>query len=458
VLPNVVKGYTPQQLQGAYGVAGAIKSGLNGRGQTVAVIDAYSSPTITADADRWSSLHGLPKPKLTLKDNAAERDQPQAPTVPTDVPIVGGLAVQDPQGWFGEETLDVEAVHAMAPGAAIVVQSALSPENLDLEMAQNDAVTKDNVNIISNSYGGTTDDTDTTSDGYWQQAAAQGIGVYFSSGDDGDQTAGGTDPSSRSVDSGPNSPYVTAVGGTTLAVGVTRNYEFETYWGTDSATLSGGKWGASTFNSGGGGGTSEVYDEPAYQTSVVPGQFSDYWQGNSNAIDGATIPGRVVPDVGMLGDPNSGFLMGQTEDFSAYANPDGFDLPGDTTAFGQYRIGGTSLSSPLFAGLMALANQAAGHHLGFANPALYDLSNTGAFHDITAPANKVAVVRTNYLNNTNSSGGTQKLLRTAGDTGTLSSAPGYDDSTGLGSPNGLAFLSGLAPGSALVAAAEKASR
>jgi subtilase family serine protease len=160
----------------------------------------------------------------------------------------------------------------------------------------------------------------------------------------------------------------------------------------------------------------------------------------------------------MLADPNSGFLMGQTEDFSAYANPAGYDLPGDTDQFAQYRIGGTSLASPLFAGMMALADQAAGKHHGFANPALYALYRSAAFHDITAPKTKVAVVRTNYLNNTNAAGGIQTVLRTAGDTGTLSSIPGFDDSTGLGSPNGLPFLSKLAPKSKLVKRAELVKR
>jgi subtilase family serine protease len=454
-LPNVVQGYTPQQLQGAYGTAAAIKRGVNGSGQTVAVIDAYSSPTLTSDANTWSADHGLPKPKLVINDNALERDQPQGPTIPTDVPIVGGLSLQDPQGWFGEETLDVEAVHAMAPGATIVVQSALSPEDIDLHMAQNKVVSGDEAQIVSNSYGGSSDSTDTTSDGYWEQAAAQGIGVYFSSGDSGDQTAGGTDPASRSVDGGANSPYVTAVGGTTLAVGRNNADEFETYWGTDTATLTNAAWGPSSFQAGGGGGTSQVYAEPSYQSSVVPGRYADYWQGNANEQSGATVPGRVVPDVAMLGDPNSGFLMGQTEDFSAYANPLGYDLPTDTVKFGQYRIGGTSLSSPLFAGMMALADQAAGTHHGFANPALYKLYRGASFRDITAPKSKVGVVRTDYVNNTNAAGGLQMVLRGAGDTGTLTSAVGYDDSTGLGSPNGVSFLAGLAPHSRLIASVRR---
>ena len=450
VLPNVVQGYTPAQLQGAYGTAPAIAHGLTGAGQTVAVIDAYSSPTLRADLSQYSHLHGLPRPDLTIVDNAAERDQPEGPAVPSDVPGLGGLNLQDPQGWFGEETLDVEAVHAMAPGATIVAVSALSPENVDLEMAQNKVVSQDLAQIVSNSYGGSSDTTSSTSDGYWQQAAAQGIGVYFSSGDSGDQTAGGTSPSSRSVDSGANSPYVTAVGGTTLAVGSQDNYRFETYWGTDTADLSGGKWGPSTFQSGGGGGTSEVYAEPAWQKGVVPDAYASYWKGKANAASGALVPGRVVPDVAIVGDPNSGFLMGQTEDFTAYANPLGYDLPTDTVQYGEYRIGGTSLSSPLFAGVMALADEAAGTPHGFPDPALYAADGGQAFRDVSAPQQTVAVVRTNYDNGTDATGGTSTVLRTAGDVGTLHSVPGYDDSTGMGSPNGLTFLSSLAPASTLL--------
>jgi hypothetical protein len=163
----------------------------------------------------------------------------------------------------------------------------------------------------------------------------------------------------------------------------------------------------------------------------------------------------VVPDVAIVGDPNSGLLVGLTEDFSAYSNPDGYDLPTDNNHFGQYRLGGTSLSSPLFAGLMALADQAAGHRHGFANPALYRLDGTRAFHDIVEPQSKVAVVRTNYTNSTNASGGTTKYLRTAAVLGTLSSVPGYDDSTGLGTPDGVGFIAGLAPGSPLPRAARR---
>jgi len=441
VLPYTDYGYTPQQIAGAYGISKAIAHGLNGNGQTVAVIDAYSSPTIVSDVDTWSAKHGLPLPKLTIHDTAAERDQAQVP------PALSTTYNQGPQYWFGEETLDIEAVHAIAPGASIIMQGAVGSLPSDLYVAQNAVVSADKAQIISNSYGFPNDSSTATSDGYWEQAAAEGIGVYFASGDEGDGTNGGADPADRTVGGGPNSPYVTAVGGTTLAVGPHDNYEFETYWGTDSATLSDGKWGPPSYLAGGGGGTSQTYAEPAYQKPVVPARFSSYWRGNRYAKTGAKVPGRVIPDVAMIGDRSTGLEIGQTQDFTAYTHPQSLDLPGDTDRFAQYGEGGTSLASPLFAGMMALADQAAGKRLGFANPALYKLYGTGAFHDITAPKSRVAVVGSGYLNGVNASGGVATAVHITGVTGTLSSVPGYDDSTGLGSPNGLAFLSGVAPGS-----------
>jgi subtilase family serine protease len=462
-LGDIVQGYTPQQVEGAYGVSDAIADGLDGAGQTVAVVDAYSSPTMTADADEWSANMGLPKPILTINDNVAERSQPDGPTVPTDVPVVGGVAAPlQPSGWFGEESLDVEAVHAMAPDAAVIVQSALSPENVDFHMAQNSLVEADQAEEISNSYGASGsggDSTDATSDGYWQQAAAEGIGVEFSSGDDGDNTGGGATDADAGVDTDPNSPYVTAVGGTALAVGSQDNYEWETYWNDQTATLTNGAWGTLSYDGGGGGGTSEVYAEPAWQKGVVPTSIADFWQGNANAASASdTIPGRAVPDVSMLADPNTGFLMGDTQDFDTETDPLSEPIAAtDKDAYDQYRIGGTSLSSPLFAGMMALANQANGKPLGFVDPALYGLysSNATAFHDPDVTSPVAGIVRTNYNDDTglagDTSANTTTVLRTFDDTnGVVKELPGYDDSTGLGSPNGLTFLCGLAPNSSLL--------
>jgi subtilase family serine protease len=131
--------------------------------------------------------------------------------------------------------------------------------------------------------------------------------------------------------------------------------------------------------------------------------------------------GRAVPDVSANADPNTGYLIGETQTF-----PDG------TVKYSEYRLGGTSLACPLVAGIMALADQSLGKPHGFANPVFY--SHPGAFTDVVSPASTVAVVRTNYVNSIDASGGLSYVLRTANQTLSLHTTPGYDDVTGLGSP------------------------
>jgi len=136
---------------------------------------------------------------------------------------------------------------------------------------------------------------------------------------------------------------VTAVGGTSLGVSSSDGYLFETGWGTTSSTLTNGAWDPAPPGDhiyGSGGGTSLFYAEPDYQKPVVPKKLAKANGGK---------PARVVPDVSLVGDPNTGMLIGQTQTF-----PDG------TTKYSEYRLGGTSLSSPLMAGVMALADQQAG--------------------------------------------------------------------------------------------------
>ena len=139
----------------------------------------------------------------------------------------------------------------------------------------------------------------------------------------------------------------------------------------------------------------------------------------------------MVPDVAAVGDPTTGFLVGQTQAF------------GHGPRYAEYRIGGTSLSCPLFAAIMALADQAAGRHHGFANPLLYALAGSNAFRDIVDPASPMAVVRTDFANFVNPHDGLAYTLRSLNQTGTLATTPGYDDVTGLGSPNGQSFLNAM---------------
>jgi subtilase family serine protease len=121
-------------------------------------------------------------------------------------------------------------------------------------------------------------------------------------------------------------------------------------------------------------------------------------------------------------------LVGQTQQF-----PKG-------VAYGEYRIGGTSLSSPLFAGLMAVADSQAGARHGFVNPALYAVSGTGAYNDVVDPAHPMAAVRVDFLNGVNANAGVFDTLRTLNFTQSLHTTPGFDDVTGNGTPNGPSFM------------------
>ena len=113
----------------------------------------------------------------------------------------------------------------------------------------------------------------------------------------------------------------------------------------------------------------------------------------------------------------------------------------DGTYWDQYRIGGTSLSSPLLAGVVAVANQAHHHPLGFINPLYYRLLGSSALHDIVAPTSPVAQVRTDYVNLLdNSQGKTYRLQTIDVQSSTLHDTPGYDDETGVGTPRGPAFF------------------
>ena len=379
-----VCGYDPEQLQSAYGLTDAIASGVDGTGQTVAVIDAFNSPTIQRDLRRYSSLHGLPEPSLTQYN----------------VPPKAGSDLGNQQGWWGEETLDLEAIHSMAPGASLVYLGATDNSGRGILERFEFAVDGELAQIISNSYGSTGEKIRPSGFAAWeavfQQAAALGIGTYFSSGDCGDNQ----DPDGLcggagyiTTDYSASSPWVTSVGGTSLGVGEQGEYLFETGWGTTTASPGRHGWKPKppgAFLYGGGGGTSGLFAEPTYQVGVVPDALATRWNGRN----------RVVPDVSTVGDPNTGFLTGQTQAF-----------PGGVH-YGEYRIGGTSLSCPLFAGIMALADQAAGMHHGFVNPVLYAHAGTQAFRDIADPNSTMASIRVNFNNGLNPGAGVDFALRT----------------------------------------------
>jgi subtilase family serine protease len=252
----------------------------------------------------------------------------------------------------------------------------------------------------------------------FMQGAAEGIGIYFSSGDSSDESLS---VGYRTVDWPASSPFVTAVGGTSLGVGQDNTRVIETGWGTHTRSLNptSGNWGSDSWLYGSGGGVSRLFAEPSYQAGVVPASVF--------AAQGRT--GRAVPDIAAFGDPNTGYMIGQTQTF-----PDG------SVRYSEYRIGGTSLSSPIMAGIMALADQAKGAPHGFGNPVFYANATSGAFYDVLHV--QAAVVRVNYRNSIDASAGLRYRLRTFDQGLSLQTTPGWDDVTGVGSPTA-SFISAL---------------
>jgi subtilase family serine protease len=392
--PTYNCGYTPDQLQSAYGLKGTLANGTDGHGVTVGVIDAYGSPTMLADANQYSTNQGQP--------TFAKGQYIQKLFKPFNLQAECG-------DWSTEQTLDVEAVHGMAPGANVFYVGA---KNCDtgIDDAANYIVQNHSADIVSNSYGYLGEDLPAAEinkqHSIFIQATVEGIGFYFSTGDYGDDIAiGAPQPE---ADYAATDPFVTAVGGTSLGIDAGGNYLFETGWGSsldpvssDYATYTEALPGE--FSDGSGGGTSTLFDQPSYQKRTVPPALSQQWGGK---------PARTTPDVSMVGDPYTGYLIGQTIDGT----------------YSEDAIGGTSLSTPLFAGVQALASQGAHAPIGLANPTLYSLPKK-AYRDVLPTREPIAV--------TNPSG---SYLLTFDRDSTLRTTFGYDNVTGLGSPVGSTFL------------------
>ncbi|OIH95923.1 hypothetical protein BIU90_17680 [Curtobacterium sp. MCBA15_001] len=403
VVPTFACGYVPSQVRSAYGVDTLAKQGVSGQGQTVAIIDAYASPTIIHDTDSYSQQHG--EPQLT----SATFQQ----KIPATSQFTDQVLCQQPSGWQGEETLDVQSVHAVAPSAKILYVGGTNCGG-GLDVAMSKVLDQGLASIVSNSYGDVGENVPLASirgqENLHIQAAGEGIGLYFSSGDNGDESAA---LGSAQPDFPASSPWVTAVGGTSLGIDQTGKKSYETGWGdvldqivssprgnVYTSALPGALTGG-----GAGGGRSTLFDQPAYQKGIVP----------------ASLAGgkRVSPDLAALADPYTGFQIG--------IRPITDDA---TLAAGNYvneTYGGTSLASPITAALSALVQQSTGARLGFANPTLYATYRTtpSAFTDVTTPRSPIALAYTSATS------GKDFLVTLDHDT-SLTTAKGYDDVTGLG--------------------------
>lgn len=436
-LPYDICGYRPAQLRGGYGMNGSVAKGTDGKGVTIAIVDAYDSPTLLADAQHYFSLND---PSHPLASSQFVNVEPST---------VNNEAACAASGWFTEQSLDVESSHSMAPGATIEYVGAKSCLNDALLAAVNTAVTS-GAQVVTNSWDNVTGDvftdaaTKTAFDNTFMLAASTGVTVLFCSHDFGDNfaTFGTTAPNYPAT-----SPFVTAVGGTVLEVNSSGARQAEYGWSTGKRVLCAAaatNCGSATkpigplgLTSGSGGGTSFFYTQPFYQAGVVPKALA-----LRNQAENGPVPFRVVPDISMDGDAQTGMLIGLTQTF-----PDGVH-------YGQFKEGGTSLSSPLFAGVIADADQVAGLPLGFVNPILYKAwtATPSAFFDVVRPnpPHSGAVIRVDYANGTSSSGGFVMSLRVLNYEGpetycdatghcltgpvTLSTKPGFDSMTGLGSP------------------------
>jgi subtilase family serine protease len=382
---NPVPCYGPSQIRRAYD----FPAGLNGAGQTIVIIDAFGDPYIASDLEAFDSAFGLPAANLNEICVATATTTGPCPTF--------SLSNSDQVDWAGEIALDTQWAHAIAPDATIDLVIAKSDNDPDILNAQEYAINNNLGSVLSQSFGENEACVQAESTIFtptvdiFQKAEDEDMSVFASAGDQGAATFSCTNsglPYVEGVNMPASDPLVTSVGGTHLNANfVTGAYQSETVWNNSGMTPD---FGA------GGGGFSKIFAKPSYQDSADTG---------SNF--------RGVPDVSYNADVYNGVLVSCTACF------------GGTQAFTIF--GGTSSGSPQWAAFTALADQAAGHRLGFLNPKLYQIASSPlyslAFHDITVGNNDWDVAAV----------------------GGYAAHRGWDAASGLGTPVAvelLGFLSG----------------
>jgi len=416
-----VCGYSAKQVRAAYGLTSA----NIGKGKTIALIQVGAPDKMFQTLTDYARANGLPAPHPhQYREEAIGQ---------------GGQNSACINGALVEAALDSEAAYAMAPGAN---QLMVDGDSCDKDYAQallnaelaplTGNGSSASAAIESASYGlGSAGESNTplsqlkTSHAISLGAAAEGVSLLFASGDD---------PGVKSPSSDPD---VTAVGGTTLGVGAHNQRVFETGWSTAFGERTGrsGPWQDAGILGAAGGGVSAVYGEPGYQRGVVP---------SSMALSQAGNAGQTVPDISADADPYSGMLFGLIVTHSSEK----------TTPYTPFRQAGTSTSTPLVAGMVADAEQGQPRNLGFLNPRLYSLAGSPAYHDIlpVSPSDPQGgrafyTPGLTHINNKFARGFLVGVNDAQDPSGTDQvTAPGYDTMTGLGTPNGSAFIKGLRSG------------
>jgi len=380
--------YDPYQIRHAYQIDTLINAGFTGKGKTIVIIDAFQNPSLVTQVNTQDSFYGLPG--MNGLGNPPDPSLGTFTQVAPDglTPFVVGNA--DMTGWAEEISLDVMWAHAMAPNANITLVLAKSDSDADILSATRYAVDHNLGNVISQSFG--ENESCMASDLLVQEAVVfaeatlKGITLFASTGDEGagQPTCDGS-ALVKAVSIPASNPLVTAVGGTELhaaryclaALGCNPaanpapgTYQGEIAWNEPQI-------GAT------GGGFSVIFDLPFFQERTVPGKQ------------------RGLPDVAYSAAVGHGLLT--------Y-----LDIPGIPS--GYYLFGGTSAGSPQWAAITSIADQKAGHNLGFINEALYDIGQS--HHLYSTSLNDVT-------SGNNSFGGV---------TG-FNAGPGWDPTTGLGSPS-----------------------
>ncbi|MFG1995192.1 protease pro-enzyme activation domain-containing protein [Actinoplanes sp. NPDC048988] len=316
-----VCGYTGPQLRALYG----LRADDDGDGQTIVIVGAYNEAATLRDANTTFALNGvapLPASRYRVK------------TYPGSEARDRGC---DRAAWGREQAVDVQSAHTLAPAATIIYVPAADCTRLSDTLAQAIADPQLRGSVISNSWGypaeALSNDELAATDAMLARAAVLGTGTYSASGLYGTATTSGMQLPDRAYPA--SSPWTTAVGGTTSAVGPGNTVLWQTGWASSGTALNSGAQDptAGPLVAAAGGGTSVRESRPA-------------WQRTSTAM-------RQVPDLAALADPHTGLLVGTTQD----------------GRFGAGPVGGTGLATPIVASLAALAQARSGHPAGLIAPA-----------------------------------------------------------------------------------------
>lgn len=384
--------YGPTQIETAYDEQPLFRQGLDGRGETIVIVDSFGAPTIRQDLSYFDRTYGLTAPPSfsILKYGPVPAYTPSTPTM---------------TGWAEETSLDVEYAHATAPGASILLVETATPETVGVTgfptivNAENYVIDNHLGAVISQSFGA--GEQTFSSPGAllalrsdYTNAYRNGITVLAATGDTG-ATESKTNTKAHyfgyRVTGWPaTDPLVTAVGGTRLTLNTRgRRTSPDVVW--NDTTLFGGP-------AAGGGGVSDIFTRPSYQ----------------NGVAGVVGSRRGIPDISMSASVSGSVLV---------------YISGLPFGAGWFAIGGTSEATPLFSGIVAIADQLNNHHpLGLINPALYAMSAAHApgIVDVTQGNNSV------YFTTTTSG----KRVSVPG----FSAGPGYDLASGVGTVDANLFV------------------